>query len=59
MALVPGTAAATWLKWDRDIFRAPAINAVYGDKAAKISPFILLPNSPFMEAEEMFERFGV
>lgn len=59
MAQVPGTAAATWLKWDRDNFKAPAVSAIYGDKTSKIFPFILAPQSPFMEAEEVYAGLGL
>ncbi|MBA7544292.1 hypothetical protein ES705_36644 [subsurface metagenome] len=49
---VPGTAAATWLTHNRNYFRTPVINVIYGDKAAKIFPFIMAPLTPFMEAED-------
>ena len=49
---VPGTAAATWLTHDRNYFRTPVINVIYGDKAAKIFPFVMAPLTPFMEVED-------
>jgi len=52
IASVPNTAAATWLTHDRNYFRSPVINAIYGDKVAKISPFIRPPLTPFMEVED-------
>jgi len=51
IALVPNTAAATWLTHDRNCFRSPVIDAIYGDKTAKIYPFIRLPLTPFIEVE--------
>lgn len=35
IATVPNTSAATWLTWDRDYFRSPVIDPIYGDKLAK------------------------
>ncbi len=52
IAQVPNTAAATWLTWDRNCFRSPGIDAIYGSKTAKISPWLKHPLAPFMEAEE-------
>jgi hypothetical protein len=51
IAAVPNTAAATWLTWDRNYFRSPVIDSVYGDKTARIYPYFLIP-IPFMELEE-------
>jgi hypothetical protein len=56
IAQVPGTAAATWLTWDRNCFRSPVIDAKYGDKTAKITPFIMMPLSPLMELEEAMDE---
>ena len=53
IAAVPGTAAATWLTWDRNYFRSPVIDAKYGNKNAKIWPWILLPMHPFAEVPAM------
>jgi hypothetical protein len=50
---IPGTATATWLTWDRDYFRSPVIDPIYGDKNAKISPWMLLPWHPFEALEEL------
>jgi hypothetical protein len=47
IAAVPGTAAATWLTWDRNYFRSPVIDPIYGSKTAKIRPWILFPIHPF------------
>lgn len=52
IAQVPNTAAAIWLTHDRNYFRSPVIHARYGDKKAKIFPYILHPYTPFMEIEE-------
>ncbi|GAF95305.1 unnamed protein product, partial [marine sediment metagenome] len=49
IAQVPGTAAATWLTWDRNWFRSAHHGAEYGDVNARIFPFLV---APFMEAEE-------
>jgi hypothetical protein len=35
IAAAANTAAATWLTWDRNYFRSPVVDAVYGDPAAK------------------------
>lgn len=59
IALVPGTAAASWLTWDRNSLRDPVVDAAFGDKNAKISPYILLPLHPFMEVDENAARFTV
>jgi hypothetical protein len=32
----PNTAAATWLMWDRDCFRSPIIDPVYGDETVVV-----------------------
>ncbi len=34
IASVPNTSAATWLTWDRNYFRTPVSDAVYGDRSA-------------------------
>ncbi len=52
IAMVPGTAAATWLTHDRNVFRSPVISPIYGKKTARISPWFLFPIHPFMELEE-------
>lgn len=58
IAAVPNTAAATWLNWDMNYLRDPVINAIYGDKAAKIFPWLALPFTPFMEIEEAMMAQG-
>lgn len=56
---VPNTVTATWLTWDRDYFRTPVIDPIYGDKTAKINPWILLPFTPFFELEEAIPELAV
>ena len=52
IAQVPGTAAATWLTWDRNYLRTPAHGARWGRKSARIHPFLA---HPFFEAEEALD----
>ena len=52
IAMVPGTAAATWLTHDRNVLKTPVISSIYGKKKARISPWIRFPVHPFMELEE-------
>ena len=59
ISLVPNTTTATWLTWDRDYFRSPVIDPMYGDKTAKISPWILFPFTPFTELEEAVPELSV
>jgi hypothetical protein len=35
IAAVANAAAATWLTWDRNYFRSPVVDAMYGNPAAK------------------------
>ena len=58
IASVPNTAAATWLTHDRNYFRSPVTGVEYGDKKAKIFPFVMAPLTPFMEVEEAFAELN-
>jgi len=55
---VANTITASWLTWDRNSFRSPVIDAIYGDKTAKIFPYILIPATPFMEAIEAIPQLA-
>jgi hypothetical protein len=53
IATVPGTAAATWLTWDRNWFRyANTAIGNYGRGNARISPIMI---SPLLELEEAMQ----
>jgi hypothetical protein len=56
IAQVPGTAAAAWLKWDRDWLRTPHVGSMYGSPSARIAPYLLMP---FFELEEALEALAV
>lgn len=56
IATVPGTAAATWLTWDRNWFRSADDGPKYGKAGARISPYMV---TPFLEVEEALEALGV
>ena len=51
IAHVSGTAAATWLTHDRNYFRSPVIDACYGDKTARIHPYLVVRFPEFEVAE--------
>lgn len=56
IAMVPGTAVATWLTWDRNWFRSPHIGTKYGKAIAKIFPFMI---TPFLEVEEALQALEI
>ncbi|MHC4424682.1 MAG: hypothetical protein ACYSYV_01150 [Planctomycetota bacterium] len=57
IATVPGTAAATWLTWDRNWFRyANTAIGRYGRGGAKIFPLMI---TPFLEVEEALQALEV
>ena len=53
IAAVAGTAAATWLTHDRNYFRSPVIDTCYGDKTARIHPYLVV-RFPELEVTEPF-----
>jgi hypothetical protein len=55
IAQVPGTAAATWLTWDRNWLRTPVHGAEYGNGNARISPWLI---QPFMDLEEAIQALA-
>lgn len=52
---VAGTTTATWLTHDRNYFRSPVVDAVYGKKEARIYPYVLIPGPRLETVEEMFD----
>ena len=59
IASVPGTAAATWLTHDRNYFRSPVIDACYGEKAARINPYLLVRVPGLEVPEPVFDMAGL
>lgn len=56
IAMVPGTAAATWLTWDRNCLRSPHFAPKYGKATARISPYMI---TPFLEVQEAMEALQI
>ncbi|MCW4048413.1 MAG: hypothetical protein NWE89_01620 [Candidatus Bathyarchaeota archaeon] len=57
--LVPNTSTAAYLTHDRNYFRSPVNDPIYGDKTAKIYPWIQLPVTPFLELEEAIPELAI
>jgi hypothetical protein len=52
IAQVPNTVAATYLTWNRNYLRDPVVDAAYGERKARVLPWMFLPWTPFLEFEE-------